>query len=140
MDREAWFAAVFVVTKSRTRLSNWTELKKVGWFISFLEVVHLTQVDEIYWHEIVYYVTFIIVKSSVMSCLCPWINSSLFFFILISLARGLSVSLTYLEKLFCLFFSGVCFFSHFIYSHVALYFFPSMALFWFNLLIFFLVS
>ena len=26
MDREAWRAAVLVVTKSRTRLSNWTEL------------------------------------------------------------------------------------------------------------------
>ena len=26
MDREAWRAAVHVVTKSRTRLSNWTEL------------------------------------------------------------------------------------------------------------------
>ena len=27
MDREAWHAAVHGVTKSRTRLSNWTELK-----------------------------------------------------------------------------------------------------------------
>ena len=26
MDREAWHAAVHVVTKSQTRLSNWTEL------------------------------------------------------------------------------------------------------------------
>ena len=26
MDREAWRAAVHGVTKSRTRLSNWTEL------------------------------------------------------------------------------------------------------------------
>ena len=26
MDREAWHAAVHGVTKSRTRLSNWTEL------------------------------------------------------------------------------------------------------------------
>ena len=26
MDREAWCAVVHVVTKSRTRLSNWTEL------------------------------------------------------------------------------------------------------------------
>ena len=29
MDREAWHAAVHGVAKSRTRLSNWTELKKV---------------------------------------------------------------------------------------------------------------
>ena len=28
MDREAWHAAIHGVTKSRTRLSNWTELKK----------------------------------------------------------------------------------------------------------------
>ena len=26
MDREAWLAVVHVVAKSRTRLSNWTEL------------------------------------------------------------------------------------------------------------------
>ena len=29
MDREAWHAAVHGVTKSRTRLSNWTELKAI---------------------------------------------------------------------------------------------------------------
>ena len=29
MDREAWHAAVHGVTKSRTRLSNWTELKGI---------------------------------------------------------------------------------------------------------------
>ena len=29
MDREAWHAAVHVVTKSQTPLSNWTELKEV---------------------------------------------------------------------------------------------------------------
>jgi len=30
MDREAWHAAVHGVTKSRSRLSNCTELKNVG--------------------------------------------------------------------------------------------------------------
>ena len=28
MDREAWRAAIHGVAKSRTRLSNWTELKQ----------------------------------------------------------------------------------------------------------------
>ena len=30
MDREAWRAEIHGVTKSRTRLSNWTELKKIS--------------------------------------------------------------------------------------------------------------
>ena len=30
MDREAWRAAIHGVSKSRTRLSNWTELKACG--------------------------------------------------------------------------------------------------------------
>ena len=30
MDREAWGAAVHVVVKSRTRLSDWTELKTMA--------------------------------------------------------------------------------------------------------------
>ena len=35
MDREAWLAAVHEVTKSRTRLSDWTELKpKHTWSLS----------------------------------------------------------------------------------------------------------
>ena len=29
MDREAWHAAVHGVSKSQTRLSDWTELKKM---------------------------------------------------------------------------------------------------------------
>ena len=36
MDREAWYAAIHGVTKSRTRLSNWTEL---NYFPSWLAIV-----------------------------------------------------------------------------------------------------
>ena len=32
MDREGWSAAVHVVTKSQTQLSDWTELKGTGIF------------------------------------------------------------------------------------------------------------
>ena len=35
MDREAWFAAIHGVAKSRTRLSNWTELKVKTMFSFF---------------------------------------------------------------------------------------------------------
>ena len=36
MDREAWRASVHGVTKNRTRLSDWTELKNPGKLILFL--------------------------------------------------------------------------------------------------------
>ena len=35
MDREAWRAAIHGVAKSRTRLSNWTELNWTEWLPSF---------------------------------------------------------------------------------------------------------
>ena len=38
MDREAWHAAVHGVTKSQTRLSNWTELKNVSWRKETLDI------------------------------------------------------------------------------------------------------
>ena len=43
MDREAWRAAVHGVEKSRTRLSDWTELKLWGshFLVSKLRVMHL---------------------------------------------------------------------------------------------------
>ena len=44
MDREAWRAAIHWVTKSRTRLSDWTEL---NWALSFRERVILVG----YWCE-----------------------------------------------------------------------------------------
>ena len=31
MDREAWYAAILGVTKSRTRLSDWTKLNWIWW-------------------------------------------------------------------------------------------------------------
>ena len=36
MDREAWRAAVHVVSKSRTQLSNWTELNLQKYWIAML--------------------------------------------------------------------------------------------------------
>ena len=37
MDREAWHAAIHGVAKSRTRLSNWTEL---NWLKVLMEIIH----------------------------------------------------------------------------------------------------
>ena len=36
LDREAWRAAVHGITKSQTRLSNWTTTKLVKWFLNWL--------------------------------------------------------------------------------------------------------
>ena len=44
MDREAWRAAIHGVTKSRTRLSDWTELNWVTW--TNLRVTALSQNEE----------------------------------------------------------------------------------------------
>ena len=40
MDREAWCAAVHGVTKSQTRLSDWTELKDEVYFVTHEDVCY----------------------------------------------------------------------------------------------------
>ena len=55
MNREAWRAAIHGVTKSRTRLSDWTELKE-GYVtvtdpsILFLELRRSSLIEENVWH------------------------------------------------------------------------------------------
>ena len=41
MDREAWSAAIHGVTKSRTRLSDSTELKACFWLLDLPEKAHI---------------------------------------------------------------------------------------------------
>ena len=49
MDREAWHAVVHGVAKSRTRLSNWTELKWIGRFLHFkMEISFCLEVKEFF--------------------------------------------------------------------------------------------
>ena len=60
MDREAWRAAIHGVTKSRTRLSDWTELKCLEWSLSCSKsqlfffpspyIKHPKRVTESFWH------------------------------------------------------------------------------------------
>ena len=45
MDREAWHAASHGVAKSRTRMSNWTELNSVYFF--FLNSVYNYQLGDL---------------------------------------------------------------------------------------------
>ena len=43
MDREAWCAAVLVVTKSRTRLNDWIELNWTEQYLPYMIVVKVNQ-------------------------------------------------------------------------------------------------
>ena len=60
MDREAWRAAIHGLAKSRTRLSNWTELNWRGgsrsdsvelWWISLSNWVALSLLDYSFWKK-----------------------------------------------------------------------------------------
>ena len=55
MDREAWHAAVHGVAKSRTRLSDWTEMKEVKDlqlenYEQLMKKMKITQTDEKAYH------------------------------------------------------------------------------------------
>ena len=52
MDREAWRAAVHGVTKSRTWLSNWTELNTINLAVNIFRVPNQTNVLKIIWATI----------------------------------------------------------------------------------------
>ena len=57
MDSEAWHAAVHGVAKSRTRLSNWTELNWLNfifieWFFKFYSALQFSKVSHIWYNRI----------------------------------------------------------------------------------------
>lgn len=45
IDREAWRAAIHGVAKSRTRLSDWTELTEGYYFVKYEVVCYLFLID-----------------------------------------------------------------------------------------------
>ena len=51
MDKEAWRATVYVITKSQTWLSDWTELRKWKPNSPFLFASKFSQEIHIYWHR-----------------------------------------------------------------------------------------
>ena len=50
MDREAWHAAIHVVAKSWTWMSNWTELNWTEWFPILLPLGSLLSLVGFLWH------------------------------------------------------------------------------------------
>jgi len=51
MDREAWHAAIYGVAKSRTRLSNWTELNWIGAWVHFWAFYEKCLSKELWKHQ-----------------------------------------------------------------------------------------
>ena len=49
MDREAWRAAIYGVTKNRMRLSDWTEVNWTSHQLDFASI-HIQLVTESFWH------------------------------------------------------------------------------------------
>ena len=67
MDREAWRAAVHGVAKSRTRLSDWTELKdggRDGWHR------HCRGTKGNFWGVIIFLIFFVVMVSQGCVCVC----------------------------------------------------------------------
>ena len=50
MDREAWRAAIRGVAKSRTQLSDWTELNWTVYWKAFLSYLHLCPTNRLLWY------------------------------------------------------------------------------------------
>ena len=87
MDREAWCAGIHRVAKSRTWLSNWTEL---NWYSYWWPLLPWMDVESCQMHFCIYWddhVIFIVPFYNVMYCvdwlanieppLCPWNKSNL---------------------------------------------------------------
>ena len=75
MDREAWRAAAHGVTKSRTRLSNWTELKGMKTLIPSRERWSGVPHDGPWaWWGLYYEVRYFGVQNTVHFVFLPWLS------------------------------------------------------------------